>query len=45
MKTMKKLTALCAVALLAACMSSAQMNQQAESDYASVVKQAQDKTL
>ncbi|VTU05862.1 M48 family metallopeptidase [Actinobacillus porcinus] len=45
MKTMKKLTALCAVALLAACISSAQMNQQAEGDYASVVKQAQDKNL
>lgn len=45
MKTTKKLTALCATAFLAACMSSAQVNQQADNSYASVVKQAQDKNL
>ena len=41
----KKLTALCAAAVLAGCMSSAQVNQQAETNYATVVKQAQRKNL
>lgn len=45
MKIRNKLTALLLAALLVGCMSSAQVNQQADSNYATMVKKAQDRNL